>query len=462
MKYEENGSDSEPVATLESTDQPLSLEEQRSLGGASPLVLPEERLDVELPSQGWANSAVPRTVFVGGIIGSVCLVAFLFTMLFSGRQKVAEAPVRETETPAIAPDDKDRLKTELALVGQGQDQSIPEPGTRVRTSPSPVAAKTPAAQRTVRSIQPPPQSQPQPQTRIITTRSAPTSPPAEPREPEPEIDPFEQWENLASAGAMQGDIDLENVVQSSASEPVIEQTEVRIASAMLGSGSLPNLTSDRPASSFAPEQMEAAIELSPGANGILNRRPTIAGSNTGQIPIGAVAQAKLIIPIIVAGGDITPAAVQLKEPLTDEQGNEVLPEGTIFMTQITNVNESSRMIEQTAVAVRYQKDGQFIEENIPPGLVLIVNRNLEPLRADRIRSRRGFDVAGVLAQAIGSVGDEVTGGNSGVASDLLGELANQVRRRSNGDSRVGNQTALSIKAGETVAVVVNGFLGVNP
>lgn len=460
MKHEKNGSDSEPVATLEPTDQPLSLEEQRSLGGASPLALPEERLDVELPSQGWANSAVPRTVFVAGIIGSVCLFAFLLTMLFGGRQKVVEAPVAETETPAIAPDEKDKLKTELALVGQGQDQGIPEPGTRVRTLPSPVAAKKPAAQRTVRSI--PSQPQPQPQPRIITTRSAPTSPPAEPKEPEPEIDPFEQWENLASVGAMRGDIELENVVQSSASEPVIEQTEVKIASAMLGSGSLPNLGGDRPAPISAPERIESAIELSPGANGILNRRPTTAGGSTGQIPIGAVAQAELIIPIIVAGGDITPAAVQLQEPLNDEQGNEVLPEGTIFMTQITNVNESSRMIEQTAVAVRYQKNGQFIEENIPPGLVLIVNRNLEPLRADRIRSRRGFDVARVLAQAIGSVGDEVTGGNSGVASDLLGELANQVRRRSNGDSRVGNQTALSIKAGENVSVVVNGFLGVNP
>lgn len=247
--------------------------------------------------------------------------------------------------------------------------------------------------------------------------------------------------------------------RESAQPSALPSPPVRIASATLGAGSLANVS--QPAT-FVSQQPESAIGLSPGASGILNRRPSAAGQGSGQIPIGAVAKAELIIPIIVAGGVITRSAVQLQEPLQDEQGNEVLPEGTIFITQITNVNESSRMVEQTAVAVRYQKNGQFIEENIPPGLVLIVNRNLEPLRADRISSRRSFDVARVLGQAIGSVGDQVTGENSGVASDLLGELANQVRRRSNGDSRVGNQTALSIKAGENVSVMVNGFLGVSP
>jgi len=452
MKYEENGSNSETVATLEPTDQPLSLEEQRSLAGASPLALPEERLDVELPSQGWANSAVPRTVFVAGIIGSVCLFAFLFTMLFGGRQKVVEAPATETETPAVAPDEKDKLKTELALVGQGQDQGIPAPGARVRTPPPPVRVRK-TVQPTVR---PAPS---QIQTRTITTRSAPSAPIAPAKPLEPPVDPFEQWNDLASAGAMRGDVDMESF-QESAQQPA-PSPPVRIASATLGAGSLADISQPSRSVSQQPESTES-IDLSPGANGILNRRPSAAVSNTGQIPIGAVAKAELMIPIIVAGGVITRSAVQLQEPLNDEQGNEVLPKGTIFITQITNVNESSRMIEQTAVAVRYQKNGQFIEENIPPGLVLIVNRNLEPVKADRIRSRRGLDVVRGLGQAIASVGNEVSGGNSGVASDLLGELANQVRRRSNGDNRVGNQTALSIKAGENVSVIVNGFLGVNP
>ena len=219
------------------------------------------------------------------------------------------------------------------------------------------------------------------------------------------------------------------------------------------------MTSDRPSPIAAPERMESAIELSPGANGILNRRPTTGAGSTGEIPLGSVADAEVMIPLIWAGGGNTRSAVQLKDALNDAEGNEVLPSGTIFITQITNVDEGSRLIEQTAVAVLYEKNGQRVEEPIPPGLILILDRNLEPLKADRIRSRRGFDVARGLGQAIASAENELP---RGAASDLLGELANQVRRRSNGNGRISNQTALTIKAGKHVSVMVNGFLGVNP
>jgi len=256
---------------------------------------------------------------------------------------------------------------------------------------------------------------------------------------------------------MRGDVELGNVQASAVqqSEPI---AEVRIASAMLGSGSLPNMASDRPSPIAAPERMESGMELSPGANGILNRRSTTGAGSTGEIPLGSVADAEVMIPLIWAGGGNTRSAVQLKDALNDAEGNEVLPSGTIFITEITNVDEGSQLIEQTAVAVLYEKNGQRVEEPIPPGLILILDRNLEPLKADRIRSRRGFDVARGLGQAIASAENELP---RGAASDLLGELANQVRRRSNG-GRISNQTALTIKAGKHVSVMVNGFLGVNP
>ena len=458
MKHEQtNGSSSETFVSFQNPnepddDQPLSLEEQRSLAGATPLALPEERLDVELPSRGWGNSAVPRTFFVASMVGGVCLFAFALTMLFSGRQKVVQAPVRDSETAPVTPDQSDQLKTQLALVGQGQDQVNPS-SPKVRPSPPPVQPRR-TVQPTVRPAPP----QPQIQTRTITTRSAPSAPIAQSKSPEPDVDPFERWNDLASAGAMRGDVDIESF-RESAQQPATPIAEVRIASAMLGSGSLPNMTSDRPSPIAAPEQMELGMELSPGANGILNRRPTTGSGSTGEIPLGSVADAEVMIPLIWAGGGNTRSAVQLKDALNDAEGNEVLPSGTIFVTQITNVDEGSQLIEQTAVAVLYEKNGQRVEETIPPGLVLILDRNLEPLKADRIRSRRGFDVARGLGQAIASAENELP---RGAASDLLGELANQVRRRSNGDGRSSNQTALTIKAGQNVSVMVNGFLGVNP
>jgi hypothetical protein len=457
MKSEQtNGSSSETFVSFQNPDepdddQPLSLEEQRSLAGASPLALPEERLDVELPSRGWANSAVPRTFFVAGLVGTVCLFAFAMTMMFSGRQKVVEAPVRDSETDPVTPDRSDQLKTQLALVGQGQDQ-VNSPVPKVRTPP-PVRSRT-TVQPTVRPAPP----QPQIQTRTITTRSAPSAPIAPATPPEPDVDPFEQWNDLASAGAMRGDVDMESF-RESAQQPATPIAEVRIASAMLGVGSLPNMAGDRPSPIAAPERMESAIELSPGANGILNRCPTIAGGSTGEVPLGSVADAEVMIPLIWAGGGNTRSAVQLKDALNDEAGNEVLPSGTIFITQVTNVDEGSRLIEQTAVSVLYEKNGKRVEENIPPGLILILDRDLEPLKADRIRSRRGFDVARGLGQAIASAENELP---RSAASNLLGELADQVRRRSNRDGRINNQTALTIKAGKNVSVMVNGFLGVNP
>lgn len=457
MKSEQtNGASSETFVSFHppdepDNDQPLSLEEQRSLAGATPLALPEERLDVEPPSRGWANSAVPRTFFVAGMVGSVCLFAFALTMLFSGRQKVVEAPVKDQETAPVTPDQSDQLKTQLALVGQGQDQVNPS-APKVR-APPPVRPRT-TVQPTVRPAPP----QPQIQTRTITTRSAPSAPIAPATPPEPDVDPFEQWNDLASAGAMRRDVELAEVQASAVqqSEPI---AEVRIASATLGSGSLPNMASDRPSPIAVPERMELGMELSPGANGILNRRPTIAGGSTGEIPLGSVADAEVMIPLIWAGGGNTRSAVQLKDALNDAEGNEILPSGTIFITQVTNVDEGSRLIEQTAVAVLYEKKGQRLEENIPPGLILILDRDLEPLKADRIRSRRGFDVARGIGQAIASIENELP---RGAANDLLGELADQVRRRSNGGGRISNQTALTIKTGKNVSVMVNGFLGVNP
>ena len=255
MKHEQiNGSNSETFVSFQNPnepddDQPLSLEEQRSLAGATPLALPEERLDVELPSRGWGNSAVPRTFFVAGMVGTVCLFAFAMTLMFSRRQKVIEAPVRDPEPTAVAPDQSDQLKTQLALVGQGQDQVNPS-APKVRTPPPPIQSKT-RLQPTAR----PRPVQPQPQPRIVTTRSAPIASSAQVRPPEPEVDPFEQWNDLANAGTMRGDVELGNV-QASAVQRAEPIAEVRVASAMLGAGSLPNMTSDRPSPIAAPEQME--------------------------------------------------------------------------------------------------------------------------------------------------------------------------------------------------------------
>jgi hypothetical protein len=458
---------SEAIVSFQTFDEPegdipLSLEEQRLLAGAAPLVAPEERLDLEPPTRGWANAAVPRTVFVTGLMGIFCFLAFSTTLLFGGRRKVAETPAPEPEPTTVAPDQNDQLKTQLALVGQGQAQN-PSP-SRDRTARPPVPQKAkPQPTTKIRPTQPQSTTARSPSIRVST----PTK--AEGKTPEPKVDPFEQWNALANAGTMRGDIAIEPNSQASIDQLAEPIAEVRIASATLGAGSLPNMTGDRPPPIAPPELMESGIELSPlspGATGILQHRSPVSTKETTQaeIPLGTVAEAKVMVPLIWSGSSNTRSAVELKDALKDAEGKEVLPPGTIFITEITNVDEDSRLIEQTAIAILYEKDGQQVQENIPPGLILILDKDLEPLKADRVRSRSGFNVGRGIGQVLDLAGNELDGSDisSSAASGLLGELADQVRQRNNRGDRLSYQTALTIKAGKTVSVMVNGFLGVSP
>jgi hypothetical protein len=440
-------------------DRPLSLEEQRSLAGAAPLVSPEERLDTELPSRGWANAAIPRTAFVAGLMGTFCFLAFASTMLFSGRRKAAEAPVPEPEAIAVTPNQSDQLKTQLALVGQGQDQAKPSP-SRDRPVRPPVPTKTTPRPAPARPSPSPP----------IPARTLPISAPTRPeaQTPEPEIDPFEQWNALASVGTMRDDMESQPVAQVAAERQTEPIAEVRVASATLGAGSLPLMRGDRSPPMAPAETIETGREfspLSPGATGILQRRRATSAEATNQaaIPLGAVAEGKVMVPLFWTGDSNTQSAIELKEALKDAEGGEVLPAGTVFITEITNVDEESRLIEQTAIAILYERGGQQVQEPIPPGLVLILDKDLEPLKGDRVRSRRGFNLERSLGRVIGAAENEL--GRDDItdraASGVLGGLAEQVRQSDRGSNRPGNSTALTLKVGRTVSVLVNGFLGVN-
>jgi hypothetical protein len=454
---------SETTVSFQAPDEPeadrsLTLEEQRSLAGATPLVPPEERLDVEPPPRGWANAAMPRTLFVAGLMGAFCFLAFSATLLFGGRRKVAEAPAPEPEPIAVAPDRSDQLKTQLALVGQQQDQEKPSsPTVRTTRPPVPQTAKPQPTAR-VTPVQPQP----------IPPRSVPirTLTKTEVKAPEPEVDPFEQWNALANAGTLWGNVEIEPTVQASLEESPAPIAEVKIASATLGSGSLPSIGGNRSSPVAYPEPIEPSIEfsaLSSGALGILQRRRSTSfeASTQAEIPMGAMAEAKLMTPIIWSGENSNMrSAVELKEALKDLEGNEVLPRGTVFITEITNVDEDSRLVEQTAIAILYEKDGQRVQENIPPGLVLILDEDLEPLKASRV-DRRGFSLDRSISQVLGLAGDELDDSDNilgSAAGSALDNFSNQMQRTS---SRGDRATALTVRAGKTVSVMINGFLGVD-
>jgi hypothetical protein len=390
-------------------------------------------------------------------MGTFCFLAFASTMLFSGRRKAAEAPVPEPEAIAVTPNQSDQLKTQLALVGQGQDQSKPFPSPDRPVRPPVPAKNTP---------RPSPANRPSPSP-PIPARTLPISAPIKPeaRTPEPEIDPFEQWNALANVGTMRSDMESQPVAQAAVERQTEPIAEVRVASATLGAGSLPLMRGDRSPPMAPAETIETGGEfspLSPGATGILQRRRATSTEETA-IPLGAVAEGKVMVPLFWTGGSNTRSAIELKGALKDAEGNEVLPAGTVFITEITNVDEESRLIEQTAIAVLYERDGQQVQEPIPPGLVLILDKDLEPLKGDRVRSRRGFSLERSLGRVIGAAENEL--GRDDIAgratSGVLGGIADQVRQGDRSLDRPSNSTALTLKVGKTVSVLVNGFLGVN-
>jgi hypothetical protein len=338
----------------------------------------------------------------------------------------------------------------------------------VKPSPSPDRPVRPPVPTKVRP-QPSPVVRPSPPS-PIPARTLPVSAPtrSSAQTPEPEIDPFEQWNALANAGTMRGDMESQSVAQAAVERQAEPIAEVRVASAMLGAGSLPLMSSDRSPPMAAPESLETGREfspLSPGANGILQRRRDSVAAETTQsaIPLGTVAEGKVTVPLIWTGGSNTRSAIELEEALKDAEGNAVLPPGTIFITEITNVDEESRLIEQTAIAILYERDGQQVQESIPPGLVLILDKDLEPIKGDRVRNRRGFSLERSMGRVIGSAENEL--GRDDIAGraarGVLGGVADQVRQRDRGIDRSSNSTALTLKVGRTVSVLVNGFLGVS-
>jgi hypothetical protein len=454
----------EPQTTVQAEPQ-LSVEEQRDIAGARSIAATlssRDRLDNPPPRRGLANAAIPRTFFVLGLMGTFCLIALSLSFLWGGQRKVADVPSPPLEPLRTGSSETDALKTKLALVGQGEDAPEPELKPQRREVPNPpkTTRATPPIARPTRVSAPAP-------------RPIPATPAAvAPNRPEPEVDPFELWNQLASAGRMQGEVDI----QPEETVPIATRPrEVRIASTRIEG--LPNLQQQ---AMSPPETIDQPPELSSGAVGILQRR-RIPQRQT--LPMGASAEAIVTMPLIwTAETQDNQAAVELQQPLKDSQGQEVLPAGTTLVTQVMSVDEESRLVEQTAIAIIENQQGRQVQRSIEPGVIMIRDRRQNPLQADRIRGRRGFNLGRGLSRAAARAGDVLSSPNT-ITSTIFGDgERSTINRRSNsGEAIVGGAvsglfgeladatevpqerqssrtTALMIKEGERVSVVVNRMM----
>lgn len=520
----------------QSDDSDLSYEERASFAGVDPnenddaLVTTEELLAPPSSAKvrGKENSPMPRTTLVASGLGVVALFVWLISSVFTGGDRSAqtqEDPAIPEETTSPYGED-DRYRAELALIEQERRQAEP----RIVEAPERLPPE--------RSDGPPPEPSPEPPqpTRAQSPAPPPAPPPTPPRPPEPEplepeIDPLEQWAQLSGAGATGAEVALAPAPefpqgtgpteQAGQVEQAGQQEEEAPAGSSLPSATvgdnpvpLPGLQRTSQVIERSPQQPASAPVvqtisydpspgLSPGAEGILRRQPMsnpqqyIQQPAIKQVPVGSWAEGEIKVPVVYADGAGPTrgrAAVELTSPLLDTSGEVALPEGTILITEITEVLEPS-ILRQEVVAVVYEDaNGDVRQEEIESGVLLIRGKENGPLVAD-VREDGGSSfrddlLVGALS-ALGNVGrvinapDSVTTATSGasggrtstststtvtsgsdedaLAAALEGfftPVAQRVSERTR--QRNNNRTGpyLLVEEGEEVSVFVNGLLEV--
>ncbi|MBD1853431.1 hypothetical protein H6F87_26315 [Cyanobacteria bacterium FACHB-502] len=506
---------SSPVSQLDPDDfdesGDLSLAERQQLAGldeeTQSLIAPEHRIDPEVVpvKRELAQSPVSRTVFVLGTVGVFVSFGLGIAMIAgigrSRQPQVAETPPA-TDSDVVTPSDADLYKGRLALAEQQNDQQQkPNPAAPTTPPKRPTAPRrttaTPARPRAVPAASPvrarpapiPVATRPAPPPRTVTPRPAPM-----PQRTQPEVNPFDQWNRLATIGSASAEVAARPVEEVSLintperSPSSMQQTQANFPSDVIGDSSFSqSINSPEPeivgtasteiadvseeTSPSIPQEVliassagtgnvispETSAPISDGTRGILEQREMgngLSPNGNYQVALGTSAEAEVTVPLYWEPGGAgrgTPGrfAVTLSQPLMSTNGEVALPAGTTFITEAEVSSDQSRIVNQTVVAVVYQgADGQIRQEPVTPGTIVVRGENNEPLIARRHQnSDLGDDL---LLGAVGALG-------------RVGELINQgdvfSSSSSSGGSSGSSSTTITRRSGDTnvLAAALDGF-----
>ncbi len=343
------------------------------------LIDPEDIIHPPQPTDGARKSAwkLGAKWLIGGSIGLIIALISLFLLssmasIFGPRERAATPTEEVSELERLQADrdraelEANRAKARLAI----QQQSVPKLVPAATAAPAGTGeATTPEAAPAVPPAPIPVASTPVPIPRTPTrapARSPVSQPPAPVRSPAAatakttvEIDPHQRWQQLAAAG-------VTSSVASSTEKPAAAPPTLPPA-----------------AEKTAPPPL--APDLSPGTQGIL----------TGRVPPEPVAVVEPPPPAIILPGTAIRAVqtqpviynastrsayslslVALTEPLLDDAGQEVLPEGTQLVVEVASVAELSpkrALVKQwatQAIVTRAEGTRELIE--IPPETVAVI------------------------------------------------------------------------------------------
>jgi hypothetical protein len=519
-----------PQGDAATEDDDFSYEEQLNFAGVDPdddgeLVTTEDLLEgpSSAKSRGAENSPLTRTGLVAAGLGGLVFIIWALSSLFGGSEQVAEDPQDPLpqEGDAALFDEGDAYRAQLALVEQQEAQEAQPQAAQVE--PNPNAEQEPAEEpaepqpQVVRAQPTPPPPAP-PRAAPTPPPPAPATQPPPPLPPVEDVDPLEQWAQLSRAGATGEEVAL-------VPEPEIINGPGSGSTGSTGSTTSSNNptpaaanplptdtigddpistspTAPRDRQTVATRQRGDLVASTPGAQGILTRRPaselepSTSPSGRYQVAIGTSAPGRVVVPMVYAGNqnpNNSRFAVELTAPLVDVNGQVALAAGTILITQLSGAPESRVIRQQVIAIVHKDASGQVRQETVAPGVLVIRGQNNQPLVADVVDGNRGSNFGQDLLvsglSALSNVGrtllapDSVTTATSG-SSGGISTTSTSTTVTSGDDNiwaavvdgfftpvseRVGeridqNQDSavpyLVVNEGRDVSIFVNGFLEV--
>ncbi|MCF2151785.1 hypothetical protein IQ276_036315 [Desmonostoc muscorum LEGE 12446] len=403
---------------------------------------------------------------MGIVIGSVALIWFGFLQPKPPVKQVVQTPTTSPKDEPVL-DESAELKSRLAFQDQRQQLKV-----------EPVAAKSPSP-----PLQNKPKGTPSQPPQTFSPRTTPTSritpitpvrisQPAPPvvryispnpvsyqastpiRQPESNVDPFQQWSQLASLG--QSQIDNSKAAETQSEVAVNTQTPTGLKPTARTSISTPEDPGIQTVLIGSKSTDSKTDNLTPGMVGILNRTPVAPAdlnvNETKEVALGTSAPGRIIMPMIWDQGGNNKSdrfAIELTKPLTATDGTVALPAGTVLVTKTVAVGKKNNLVSASAIALIYpDSQGTVKQETIPAETLLIRGRGQQPLIAKKLNDV-GTDIAqqDLLVGLLSSLGK-------------VGSIVNQPRTQSSTvvSSGTFNQSTITSNSNPQIwAAALEGF-----
>jgi Bacterial conjugation TrbI-like protein len=390
--------------------------------------------------QSFASNPFAKLGLVGTATLAVALFAggFLTQVMSSNNQKPkkkniaspVKAPILNESLPKEL--EIETLKTKLALTEQAEAVQLAQQQLRnTKIQPTSIAAKPTTAKSSAPKIvsvermvdlPTPPQSPiaslplppPPPPQQIVAVK--PDIPPAIKETPQPKLDPYQMWNNLAklgSYGQVSGkDQPPANVNTATTSTPNVEQ----------------QATNPQPG---------ATPEATPGAEtqtaSTTDESTVIASKQTkqGSKSLAVGSSTKAVLATAVFGETANAAAnsdndddsakntfvVRVQEPLKGVDGSVAIPAGTELLAEISSLSEQG-LIQLNVVKAIAKNSNGITENSLPANAIMIRGSQGKPLVAKQYPNR-GSSIASM------DLGLFVLGG-LGKAAELMNRTESQV------------------------------------